>query len=241
MARKTLAVLLVTVLIASMVAPVAAHSWQTEVEQGDFELGISSTPEEPVAGMNTEFSARIADATPEGIENRTDYGSVTNAEVSVHINGPGDVHDHVSVQIPEDDSHFGFDYIFPQEGTYTITVVTELEGEEYAFEFQRNVILLPAKATGEEMEHLSEDVHAVGESVDETNANVQKTNKNVEDLEKQVSSLQDQVDTLQGQLETLNSQLEKQENTEPAQAPGFGVIAALLAAVGAAFIIGKRR
>lgn len=240
MARNSIVVLVVAVLVASMVAPVAAHGWQTEVKQGDFELGVSSTPEEPVAGMNTEFAARIADDTPADSENRLDWGGVTNTTVEVHINGPGDIHDHVKAEIPEDDAHFHFNYIFPEGGTYTITVVAELEGEEYAFEFQRDVMLLPAKATGEEMEQLSSDVETV-------NQNVESTNQNVQELQEEVETLQDQVDTLQGQIDTLQQQLEsdgeaaEQQDSEPINAPGFGVIAALIAALGAAFLVGNRR
>lgn len=240
MARNSIVVLVVAVLVASMVAPVAAHSYQTEVEQGDFTLGVSSTPEKPVAGMTTEFVGSISDATPEGVDNRTSYGGVTNAEMEVHINGPGDVHDHVAVHISEDDAHWQFEYIFPEAGTYTMTAVVELEGEEYAFEFTRDVVYLPAKATGEEMEQLSSDVEAV-------NQNVESTNQNVQELQEEVETLQDQVDTLQGQIDTLQQQLEsdgeaaEQQDSEPINAPGFGVIAALIAALGAAFLVGNRR
>lgn len=234
MARKSLAVLLVTVLIASMVAPVAAHSWQTEVEQGDFALGISSTPEQPVAGMTTEFSARIADSTPDGVDNRTDYGAVTNTEVEVHIKGPNHYHDHVKVGIPKDDAHFSFDYLFPTDGKYRITVVAQLEGQEYAFAFTRDVMLLPAEASGPEMQNLSKNVSHLSEELHSVDKNVDQTNKNVKELSSQV-------DSLQRQVESLKTQLQEQQNSEPVQAPGFGVIAMLLAAVGAAFVVGKRR
>lgn len=231
--RKTLAAIIaVGILLVGAAGPVAAHDWQVTVSQGPMELGVSSTPETPVAGMQAEFSARIADDDIEGDEDRLSWGGVTNQSVEIHINGPDGVHDHVTTHIPEDDAHFHWSYVFPTEGTYTITLVTELEGEEYAFEFQKNVTLLPAEATGEEMEHLSEDVHEV--------------NENVEDTNQKVDSLQTQVDELSQQVETLQSQLESQEeshdaDTAEAQAPGFTMTAALLALVAiVAFAVGRR-
>lgn len=229
---KTLAALaIVGILLVGVVGPAAAHGWQTTVTQGPMELGVSSSPETPVAGMETEFAARIADDDPAGDEDRLDWGGVTNKEVEIHVRGPDEYHDHVTVEIPEDDAHFHWTYVFPTEGTYSIAVVTELEGEEYAFQFQKNVTLLPAEATGEEMEHLSEDVHAVNENVEETN--------------EKVDSLQTQVDELESQLDTLQSQLEAQQSNNQdstAQAPGFTVTAALMAlAALVAFAVGRRR
>lgn len=231
--RKAMAAILaVGILLVGAVGPVAAHEWQITVKQGPMELGVSSTPETPVAGMQTEFSARIADDDIEGDEDRLSWGGVTNRSVEVHINGPDGTHDHVAAHIPEDDAHFHLSYVFPTEGTYTITVVTQIEGEEYAFEFQKNVTLLPAEATGEEMEQLSEDVHEV--------------NENVEDTNEKVESLQTQVDQLSQQVETLQSQLDAQEgshdaDTAEAQAPGFTMTAALVALVAiVAFAVGRR-
>lgn len=158
--RKTLlAIGLVAMLLVGSVGPVAAHSWQTEVEQGDMKLGVSSTPEEPIAGMETEFSGAITDtAAEEGI---------TGAEAEVHINGPGDVHDHVTVHIPDDDPHFHFAYTFPDAGAYTMTVVTEIDGQECAFEFQRDVGLIPTEATGERMDQIDENVSELQQSIDD--------------------------------------------------------------------------
>lgn len=226
------AIIAVGILLVGAVGPVTAHDWQVTVSQGPMELGVSSTPETPVAGMSAEFSARIADDDIEGDEDRLSWGGVTNRSVEVHIRGPDGIHDHVSAHIPEDDAHFHWSYVFPAEGTYTITLVTQIEGEEYAFEFQRNVTLLPAEATGEEMEHLSEDVH-------EVNENVQATNDKVESLQSQVNELNQQVETLQGQLEAQEGSHE--DDTAKAQAPGFTTIAALVALVAlVAFAAGGR-
>ena len=130
--RHLLGTLIVTAMLLTGLAGTAtAHSWQTEVAVGQMELGVSSSPETPVAGMTTEFSARISDSEAvEGQANRTSYGSVTNKEVEVHIRGPNDYHDHLSTEIPEDDSHFGFSYLFPTGGEYSLAVVTTIGGEE---------------------------------------------------------------------------------------------------------------
>jgi hypothetical protein len=224
--KPIVAVALVSMLLIGAVGPVAAHSWQTTVTQGEMELGVSSSPETPVAGMQTDFSARIADESPEGDENRTDFGSVTNRAVEVHIRGPDGYHDHVATEIPEDEAHFAWTYMFPTEGNYTMAVVTEIEGQEYAFEFQREVTLLPAEATGEEMEHMSEEMHGVSEDVGETN--------------EKVDSLQTQVEELQTQLEEQNESDHEEESANN-QIPGMGIGAALSAAVGAvAFVAGRR-
>jgi len=64
---------------------------------------------------------------------------VTNQTVEIHIRGPNEFHDHVKAQFPEDDAHFHWTYMFPDEGTYTMAVVTELEAEEtfeYTFEVE---------------------------------------------------------------------------------------------------------
>lgn len=227
--KSIVAIGLVGVLLLAAVGPASAHGWQTTVKQGPMELGVSSTPESPVAGMQTEFSARIADSDPAGDENRLDWGGVTNKSAEVHIKGPNEFHDHVKVQIPEDDAHFHWTYLFPEEGTYTITVVTELEGEEYAFQFQRNVSLIPTEAKGEHMEHLSEEVHGV-------NKNVDSVNENVDSLETQVDDLQTQVDDLQTQLD--ESQEQEASNSG---LPGTGISAAIVAVTGGlAFVAGRR-
>lgn len=170
--HKTLAALaIVGILLVGAAGPVAAHSWQTTVTQGQMELGISSSPETPVAGMVTEFSARISDSEAvEGQANRTSYGSVTNKTVEVHIRGPDGYHDHLETSIPEDDSHFGFSYLFPTDGNYSIAVVTTIDGEEYAFQFTRAVMLMPADAQGEKVEHLHDEVESLSSQVDELEA-----------------------------------------------------------------------
>jgi hypothetical protein len=251
--KPIVAIALVSVLLLGAVGPVAAHSWQTTVTQGPMELGVSSSPETPVAGMQAEFSARIADENPEGDEDRLDWGGVTNRTVEVHIRGPDGYHDHVTAEIPEDDAHFHWTYMFPTEGNYSIAVVTEIEGQEYAFQFQRNVALLPAKATGEEMEHLSEDVHAVNENVESVGEDVEATNEKVESLQTQVDDLESQVESLQTQIEDVessshNDEVENQEsnsheeeNAAAALGPGFGVTAAFMAVAAiVAFVAGRR-
>lgn len=233
--KPILAIAVVGVMLLSVVGPAAAHGWQTNVEQGDMELGVSSTPEEPIAGFEAEFAARIMDnGSLEGDDNRLSWGGVTNKTAEVHINGPNDYHDHVSAEIPEDDAHFQFNYRFPDAGTYTITVVTTIEGEEYAFEFQRNVTLLPAEATGEEMDHMSEEVHHMSETTGETN-------DEVKDVHDKVDTLQGQVDDLNSQVDSLESQLEEEDSGSSNQLPGMGIGAALAGLVGAvAFIAGRR-
>lgn len=192
----------------------------------------------------TASPGRIADdQVDEGEENRLDWGGVSNTEVEVHIHGPDGIHDHVTTHVPEDDAHFHFSYMFPTDGTYTMTVVTELEGQEYAFEFQRNVSLIPAEATGEEMEHLSEDVHAVNENVEGVSEDVSATNDNVESLQTQVDNLESQVDSLQTQIEDLESSSHDgdEEESVGSLGPGFGITAVLLAVVAiAAFTVGRR-
>lgn len=234
--HKTLAAIAVVgILLVGAVGPAAAHDWQITVKQGPMELGAGSSPETPVAGMATEFSARIADDDIEGDTDRLSWGGVTNASVEVHINGPDGIHDHVKTHIPEDDAHFHFTYVFPTDGTYSITVVTELEGQEYAFQFQKNVTLLPAAAQGEEMEHLSEDVHAVNE-------NVESTNEKVDSLQNQVDELQSQVEALQSQIEAQSANQEEQTESAQAELPGFTITTALMAlAAIVAFAVGRRQ
>lgn len=235
--HKTLVALMVVgILLVGAAGPAAAHSWQTTVTQGPMELGISSSPATPVAGMQTEFSGRIADSeVAEGDADRLSWGGVTNKTVEVHIRGPDGFHDHVKTEIPEDDAHFHFSYLFPTDGNYSIAVVTELEGEEYAFQFSREVMLMPADAQGEEMEHLSEDVHAVNE-------NVQSTNEKVDSLQNQVDELQSQVEALQSQLETQSASHDEEAESAQAQLPGFTITTALMAlAAIVAFAVGRRR
>lgn len=238
--KPVLAILIVGIMLVGVVGPAAAHEWQDTVTQGPMELGISSAPVDPIAGMQTDFSARIADdEVTEGDENRLDWGGVTNAEVEVHINGPDGIHDHITTHIPEDEAHFHFSYVFPTDGTYTITVVTELEGEEYAFEFQRNVSLLPAEASGEEIEHLSEDMHAVNENVENVSEDVGDTTEKVEALQTQVNDLESQIDSLQTQIE--NHASDNSDDNAQAQVPGFGFAIAVIAiAVIVAIAVGRR-
>lgn len=229
LATRLVVLALVAVLLVGAAGPAAAHGWQTTVTQGPMELGISSSPETPVAGMETEFAGRIADSdVAEAEANRLDWGGVVDVEVEIHIRGPDGYHDHVTATVPEDDAHFQFTYVFPEGGTYSIAVVTALEGEEYAFEFTKNVTLLPARATGVEMEHLSEDVHAVGEDV--------------ETVKGDVSALKTQVADLQAQLDRMEqAQMDAEESADVAQAPGFGATAAIAALVAVlAFAVGRR-
>lgn len=228
--RSTVALALVAVLLVGAVAPVAAHSWQTTVKQGPMELGVSSSPESPVAGMQTEFSARIADEEPAGDDDRLDWGGVTNRTVEVHIRGPDGYHDHVKAEIPEDEAHFHWTYMFPKAGNYTMTAVTEIEGQKYAFEFQRTVTLLPAKATGEKMAHLSEEVHSVNKNVDSANEEIKHVHEKVDSLQKQVDSLQQQIENANSQEQVSNSGL-----------PGMGISAAIVAVIGAAAFVAGRR
>jgi hypothetical protein len=234
--KPILAIAAVGIMLLSVVGPAAAHGWQTNVQTGEMELGVSSTPEEPIAGFEAEFAARTMDnGSIEGEDNRLSWGGVTNKTVEVHIRGPDDYHDHVTAEIPEDDAHFHFKYRFPTEGMYSIAIVTQLEGQEHSFEFQRNVTLLPAEATGEEMDHMSEEVHHISE--DTTN-----TNDQVADVHDKVDSLQTQVDDLNSQVDSMESKLDEQDSTQSSnQLPGMGIGAALAGLVGAvAFIAGRR-
>lgn len=232
--NQLIVIAVVAMLVIGGTGLATAHSWQTEVEQGEMELGISSTPETPVAGMEAEFSGRIMDnGSIEGEDDRLSWGGVTNKSVEVHINGPGDTHDHVTTDVPEDDAHFQFGYRFPEAGTYTITVVTTIEGTEYAFEFQRDVRLLPARAEGETVEN---------------------TNENVSELRNDVAEMQDQMNTIEQQNEDLKTEIQNlkeaqeqsghDDGTQEAtssSAPGFGFMAVLLALVGGvAFVVGRR-
>lgn len=219
----------VTMLILGGTGVATAHSWQTEVEQGDVVLGVNTAPEDPIAGMETEFSASITDnSADEGQENRTDWGGVTNKEVEVHINGPT-VHDHVTTHIPEDDSHFHFAYVFPEAGTYTITVVTTIDGDEYALEFEREVGMLPARAEGE--------------TVDNIDGNVAELQQQVDDLGEQVETLQQQNDDLKMQLEEHTQKEAETGNPEgpDASVSGLGLtVGASVVAAAAAFLIGRQ-
>lgn len=242
----TLTVLVVAGLVLlGGVGTVAAHDWQTTVTQGPMELGISSTPEAPKAGMQTEFSARIVDSEYESDANRTSWGGVVNTAVEVHIRGPDGYHDHVQTHVPEDGAHFHFAYVFPEAGNYSIAIVTQLEGQEYAFQFQKQVTLLPTRSGGEELEHLSTDVHAVNESVDRVESDVQTTNQNVEDLNKDVEELNQKVDSLESQIERLQTSLDEHETAQAdAGHPDIGLYAVMLlvgAAVGGVAVVGTRR
>ena len=221
----------VAMLVIGGTGVATAHDWQTEVEQGDMVIGVNTAPEEPIAGMETEFSASITDnAAEEGQANRTDWGGVTNNEVEVHINGPDGIHEHVTTHIPEDDSHFHFAYVFPEPGEYTITVVTTIDGDEYAFEFQRTVNMLPARAEGETVDNI---------------------NESVTDLQQQVDGLNDQVNELQEQNEQLQTQLEESNQEATAESgsnddsdtslAGFGLTASVgIVAIAGGFLAGRR-
>lgn len=219
--KPIVAIALATIILFGAVGPVAAHSWQTTVTQGPMELGVSSSPETPVAGMQTEFSGSISDENPDGDENRLDWGGVTNKSVEVHIRGPDGYHDHLETTIPEDDSHFHFTYMFPTDGNYSLALVTEIEDQEYAFEFHRNVTLLPADATGEELEHMSEEIHEMSEDVSDTN---------------------EKVDSLQAQLQEHETDGDDNESESTSgELPDMGIGAAVAAVVGAiAFVAGRR-
>lgn len=170
MARTTaaLTVMIALVVLVGTAGIVAGHSWQTTVSQGDLELGVNTNPATPVAGLETEVSASLTDTASDGsAPDRTDWGGVTNKTVEVHINGPNDLHDHVETSIPEDDSHFHFSYQFPEAGQYTLTFETTVDGEDYAFQIQRNVTLMPSEATGEEMAALQDDVDELQSDIDE--------------------------------------------------------------------------
>lgn len=227
------AIAVVGIMLVGAAGPAVAHSWQTTVKQGPMELGVSSSPETPVAGMQAEFSARIADDDPAGDADRLDWGGVTNQSVEVHIRGPDDYHDHVKAEIPEEEAHFHWTYVFPTDGTYSIAVVTELEGQEYAFQFQKNVTLMPAKATGEEMAHLSEEIHTMSEDVESTNEKVDSLQSEVEELNSQVSSLQSQLEN--------QAASDHDDGTSQAQLPGFTALTALMAVITVlAFVAGRR-
>lgn len=170
MSRIT-AVLLITLAIVVLVGTaglVAGHSWQTTVTQGDMELGVNTNPVSPVAGLETEVSGSITDTDSDGeAPNRTEWGGVVDKEIEVHINGPNDIHDHTEVEIPEDDSHFHFAYQFPDEGLYTLTFETTIDGEEYAFEVEREVTLMPSEASGDEIASLQDDIDELQDSIEE--------------------------------------------------------------------------
>lgn len=229
--KPLIAVALTVILLVGGVGQVTAHDWQTTVTTGEMELGLSTTPEEPLAGMSTEFSARIKDTgSYEGEANRTSWGGVTNQAVEVHIKGPNGIHDHIATHIPEDGAHFHFAYTFPEAGTYTITVVTTIQGEEHAFQFQKEVGLLPAEATGEEVERIDENVSALRSEVDQ--------------LQSQVDTLQQQNRELKAELEELNeSQAEAGTHEETSSGSdlgsGLAVAAGGIVAAGA-FVAGRR-
>lgn len=238
--KTILTVALVGMLLIGTVAPVAAHSWQTNVTQGEMELGISSTPETPVAGMEAEFSGRIMDnGSIEGEDERLSWGGVTNKTVEVHINGPGDVHDHVKTEVPEDDAHFQFGYRFPEAGTYTITVVTTIEGDEYAFEFQRDVRLLPARAEGETVDNINENVSDLSNDVAEMQDKMDTIEQQNEELKQQNAELKTEIQDLKAAQE--QSEQDGNQEASIANAPGFGFMAVLVFLVGGvAFVIGRR-
>jgi PGF-CTERM protein len=234
---KLLVIGLMAVLVVGGTGLAAAHSWQTEVEQDDKVLGINSAPEDPVAGMETEFSGSITDnAAEEGQESRTDYGGVTNKSLEVHINGPGHVHDHVTAEVPEDDSHFGFSYVFPEPGNYTMTVVAMIDGEEYAFEFTREVGMIPTRAEGEVVENITQNT----ESIDQQ----------VQDLHTEIDDLNDKIDEIKNQNQQLSSQHDEagdassddeEEQTSSGLGAGFGVAVAVAALLGAGALFMRKR
>lgn len=232
---KLLAIALTGALLLGTAGPALAHGWQTTVTMGDMELGVSSTPTEPIAGFETEFAARISDETPGDAENRLDWGGVTNKTVEVHINGPGHVHDHVKATIPEDDAHFHWNYRYPTEGEYTMTVVSELEGEEYAFEFTRNVSLLPTEPRGATTENLSRDVSAVNESVEHLGEDLHEANEKIDSLESKIDSLESEIGSLESTVQSLESGTNDDAQNAGLGGPGAAAavgIVALAALVG---------
>lgn len=228
--------------LVGAVAPVAAHEWQTTVTQGPMELGISSSPETPVAGMVTEYSARIQDGeVEEGDPDRLSWGGVTNKTVEVHVNGPGGIHDHVTAEVPADDAHFHFTYLFPTDGSYSLSVVVELEGEEYAFQFQEDVMLLPASASGPEMANLSSSVESVRSDVDSVQGDVEAVESQVSDLQAQVDQLQQELGDHDSALDEHSTGSQTTGDLSQAQGPGFGfttVLVGVVAVVG--FAVGRR-
>lgn len=233
MARITrlLAIALTGLLLVGVTGPALAHGWQTTVAQGDMELGVSSTPADPIAGFETEFAARIADETPGDSADRLDWGGVTNRTVEVHINGPGHVHDHVKATIPEDDAHFHWNYRYPTEGEYTMTVVSEMEGQEYAFEFTRNVSLLPAEPSGEVTDNISRDVSSINSSVGHMSEDLHEANEKIDSLESKIDSLQSTVETLSTESNSEATQNAALGGTSSAVAVGFLVLAALVGVI----------
>lgn len=164
--NRLLAVILAGVLLVS-VAPVAtAHEWQTTASDGPMELGVSTSPETPVAGMETGFAARVKDADPAGDANRTSWGGVTNQTVEIHIRGPGGYHDHVAAEIPADEAHFHWSYMFPLNGTFEIEVHLETEGQEFQLGFERDVMLLPTDAQGETLAEMAQEIDDLSQKVD---------------------------------------------------------------------------
>jgi hypothetical protein len=231
MARNTrlFAIALTAILLVGVAGPALAHGWQTTVVQGDMELGVSSTPAEPIAGFETEFAARISDETPNDSEDRLDWGGVTNNTVEVHINGPGHVHDHVTAEIPEDDAHFHWSYRYPTEGEYTMTVVSELEGEEYAFEFTRNVSLLPSEPSGAVTENISRDVSSINETVTHQSEELHEANEKIGTLESKIDSLDSKVDSLQSTVDSLESGAEEETQNAGLAGSSSAVVVGLVA------------
>lgn len=213
-------------LLLTAVAPLAsAHDWQTTTSDGPFELGVSTSPETPVAGMETSFSARVADANHTGDENRTSWGGVTNKSVTVHIRGPDGYHDHLTTDIPEDGAHFHWSYVFPTNGTYEIGPEMTLEGEDHRLNFNRTVVLLPTEARGDQVQEVGQDVDELREDVD--------------DLQAAVDQLQDQ---LADHGDASGDHRSNAETPQENSIPGLGVQAALGALVAAgAYALGKRQ
>lgn len=164
--NRLLAAVLAGVLLVSMAPVATAHEWQTTASDGPMELGVSTSPEEPVAGMETDFSARIKDADPAGDANRTSWGGVTNQTVEIHIRGPGGYHDHLEAGIPADEAHIHWSYMFPLNGTFEIAVHLETEGQEFQLSFERDVMLLPADAQGDTIDQMAEEIDDLSDQVD---------------------------------------------------------------------------
>lgn len=154
-ARATLLFVCVLGLVA---VPVAAHNWQTTVTNGEYELGLNSNPRHPVAGIQTDFVARITDTNVEQGDDHRLNGGVVNKTVTVMFTAPDGTMVHEEVHISADNPHFHFSHVFLQSGVYDITISVPIDGETVTFEVHREVSLLPTNPAGGQLAELNQHV-----------------------------------------------------------------------------------
>lgn len=184
-------------------------------------------PHDPYVGVETEFVAVVSDTN----------GGITNESVEIRITGPDGVDETLTAEIPADDPHFHWTYRFPKAGEYEITVSGKSDGQEYDIQFTPTAELLPAKATGNQMQNVTTNLA-------EMNATLANTSDRIDTLESTVQAQAEQINSLESQLSnqstTTAAGTERTVGPSQASEPGFTSGIAVFAA-GALALVGYLR